>query len=121
MIICIIELGTGLLACSFATLRPLLSSLVDMTASSRHALSNIIFNRSHQKDSNGHSIGDNGIPSPPLGKEEHNDLSILQSKTRDLESGGDNELEIFASKGVTIINTERGRSEGSDVSLVYQK
>jgi hypothetical protein len=92
-----------------------------MTASSRYALSNIIFNWSHQKDSNSHSIGNNGMPTPPLGKEKHNDLSILQSKTRDLEGGEGNELEIFASKGATIISTKRGRSEGSDVSLVYQK
>ena len=116
MMICIIELGSGLLACSLATLRPLLASLVDMTAQSRYSLSNI-FSRSPPL-----SMGNDGTAiSPPSNKQKNNDLSTLRSQTRDLESGEDNELETFESKGATILSTERGRSEGSDVSLVYQK
>jgi hypothetical protein len=121
MMVCIIELGTGLLACSLATLRPLLNTLFDMTASSRSALSNI-FSRSRRRDSNGRSVEDNGpMTSRSMNKRKSRDLSALRSETRDLEYGEDRELQIVELKSATTLDIERGRSQGSDVSLVRTK
>jgi hypothetical protein len=114
MMICIIELGTGLLACSLATLRPLLASLIDITAPSRYTLSNIISKSQHKENND-------TTTSRTLKKQQNNDLSSLQNKTGDLESGEDNELQVFEPKSATFLAKERGRSEGSDVSLVYTK
>jgi hypothetical protein len=121
MMICIIELGTGLLACSLATLRPLLALWVDMTAPTRYALSNI-FSKSQHNNTDNRSLGNNGATTSfPLNGQDNNHLSSLPSKARDLEMGEDIELHVFESKDAAFSNMERGRSEGSDVSLVYEK
>lgn len=110
MMMCIIELGAGLLACSLATLRPLLALWLEMTASSRY------FSKSHYTSSR--SGEDGTARSRPSGRLSRYILPELPRHTRDVEKGRDIKLVDFQTRGATFLDTRGGRSDDSDASLV---
>lgn len=110
MMMCIIELCAGLLACSLATLRPLLALWLEMTASSRY------FSKSHYTSSRSGEEGTARIRS--TGRLSRYVLPELPKHTRDVEKGRDTELVNFPTRGATFLDTRGGRSEDSDAGLV---
>lgn len=110
MMMCIIELGAGLLACSLATLRPLLVLWLQMTASSKY------FGKPPYTSSR--SGEDGTARSRPSGRLSRYILPELPRHTRDVEKGRNIELVDFQTRGATFLATRGDHSEDSDASLV---
>lgn len=109
MMMCIIEVGAGLLACSLATLRPLLVLWLEMTASSKY---------SKAQYTSSCSAGNGTARSRPSGKLSNYVLPELPSHAIDIEKGKDTELVDFQTRGGTFFDTRRRHSEDSVISLV---
>ncbi|QDS73753.1 hypothetical protein FKW77_005031 [Venturia effusa] len=115
MMMCIIELGAGLLACSLATLRPLLALWLGVTASSKYS------NKPNYTSSQ--SGGDGAAKSRLSSKSSEYVLPKLSRHAEDVEKGRDKEFMNFQIRGLSFSGTRGsktrgGRSEDSDANLV---
>ncbi|TID24479.1 hypothetical protein E2P81_ATG02785 [Venturia nashicola] len=110
MVMCIIELGAGLLACSLATLRPLLVLWLKMTASSRH------FSKSHYTSSR--SVEDGTAEPRPSVRLSEYVLPEMPKSTCDDERRRNTGHVVFQMRGVSFLDKTGGRSEDNFTSLV---
>ncbi|KAE9973674.1 hypothetical protein EG328_004285 [Venturia inaequalis] len=110
MMMCIIELGAGLLACSLATLRPLLVSWMNLTSSSKY------FSKSQCTSSR--SGEDGTARSRPSGRPSRYVLPELPNHTLDVEKGRVIGLVDVQTRGPTFWDTRRIRIEDGNTSLV---